>query len=162
MFFLESKPLFILSLLVMSSLLSGCGEGSPRLNSTDSLVPDVQFSAPDPLIGQGTARATLLVTNNTGSNINNITADFIYPLGVAIEGGSAGATCSFVSSGNSTIRGYRFTIISLSAGESCGVFMDIYSLLGSGSRTFSVSPGDITGDLVAPNEQAYTWTWNAP
>ena len=148
-------------LLVLSLLLSGCG-GGDTVDREDPLEPSVVFSEPDPLLGGGTAKATLEVVNNSSKTITGIVAVFSFPADVQIEGGSVGGTCNLVSSGNTSSEGYQVTFYNLPAGQKCGVFMDILSTAGSGVKVFSVSPGDVTGDGVSPNEKLYSWEWTAP
>lgn len=148
-------------LLVLSLLLAGCG-GGDTVDREDPLEPSVVFSEPDPLLGGGTAKATLEVVNNSSKTITGVVAVFSFPADVQIEGGSVGGTCGLVSSGNTSSEGYRVTFYNLPSGQKCGVFMDILSTAGSGVKVFSVSPGDITGDGVSPNEQLYSWEWTAP
>jgi hypothetical protein len=161
--FSKSAVVLYSQIIVAALLLHGCGGGgNGNANQSDTLVPSAEFSAPNSLVSQGTAQVKLQITNKAQTYINNIAVDFTYPSGVAIEGGSVGSTCATVSSGNSTSSGYRITFFSLGAGETCGVFMDIYSTTGSGSKVFTVGPGNVTGDAVSANAQTYSWTWNAP
>jgi hypothetical protein len=164
--FYPSAAVLFSKFFVAAIFLHGCGGGGGggggNASQSDPLEPTVEFSAPNPLVAQGTAQVRLLVTNKAQTHINNITANFTFPSGVAIEGGSVGSTCAAVSSGNSTSTGYRITFYSFGAGETCGVFMDIYSTTGSGSKVFTVGSGNVTGDAVPANAQTYSWTWNSP
>lgn len=139
--------------------LAACGGGGGG-TAQDPLVPKLVFSSPEAgHSGAGTAEVKLEVVNNTTSNISNIQVEITFPANVAIEGGSVGGLCNQVA-GDSTPSGYKFTLVSLGAGQECGVFMDIYPTDGPGNKTFSAAVGSITGNSVPPNAQTYSWTWD--